>query len=165
MSIFGLMTQARKCRKVSLGPLSQRIDCGLPRTAIARSSSRVSRRLGKLVAVSSTCDCRVKLSIAPSTRNRWLAWVTVNRPLTGSGPLVRNIHPLRPKSEWSRTASIWRAVAYLRMTSSRFSGEYCCARWTCARIALLAEEEARLRLQWATSPFVCHRLLRIENPP
>jgi hypothetical protein len=34
ISIFPSIDQARKCRLVSSGPLSQRIDCGSPRCAI-----------------------------------------------------------------------------------------------------------------------------------
>ena len=43
----------RKCRLVSSGPLSQRIDCGLPRPTMISSSTRVTRRLAKLVSTSS----------------------------------------------------------------------------------------------------------------
>jgi hypothetical protein len=37
----------RKCRLVSSGPLSQRIDCGKPRSAMIWSSTRVTRRPAK----------------------------------------------------------------------------------------------------------------------
>jgi hypothetical protein len=70
------MAIARKCRLVSSGPLSLRINCGLPCSASARRSTRVRRRLGKLVAVSEARHCRVKLLITPNARNRCPAAVT-----------------------------------------------------------------------------------------
>ena len=47
------MHHARKCRLVSSGPLSQRIDLGPARCWMISSSTRVTRRLAKLVSTSS----------------------------------------------------------------------------------------------------------------
>ena len=74
LSVNSLTSSQKKrlgCREVCSGPLSERIDCGLPRSAIARSSRRGIRWLGKQVAVSSTRHCRVKLPITPRTRTRY----------------------------------------------------------------------------------------------
>src|SRR5713226_5105185 len=50
---------ARKCRLVSSGPLSQRIAKGCPRSATIASSTRVTRRLAKLVSTSNARHSRV----------------------------------------------------------------------------------------------------------
>ncbi len=54
------MHQARKCRLVSSGQLSQRMLCGISTLAEIHSSTRVTRRLAKLVSTSSAKHSRVK---------------------------------------------------------------------------------------------------------
>ncbi len=67
-SICRSMHHARKCRLVSSGPLSQRIACGNPRFAMIPSSTRVTRRLAKLVSTSKAKHSRVYASTTLSTR-------------------------------------------------------------------------------------------------
>src|SRR5579885_1827495 len=67
-AIFRSMHHARKCRLVISGPLSQRIASGLPRSATIPSNTRVTRRLAKLVSVSSAKHSRVHASTTLNTR-------------------------------------------------------------------------------------------------
>jgi hypothetical protein len=67
-SICRSIHQARKCRLVSSGPLSQRIACGTPRSATIAANTRVTLRLAKLVSTSKAKHSRVYASTTLSTR-------------------------------------------------------------------------------------------------
>src|SRR5229473_3187608 len=123
MSIFRSVPHARKCRDVNSGPLSQRIASGTPRSATIFSSSRVTRRLAKLVSTSSAKHSRVYTSITLNTRNffplsaasctkskahSWFAPVTAARATparTKRFLLFRRISS--PASRYTRYTRLW----------------------------------------------------------
>jgi hypothetical protein len=77
--------QLRKCREVNSGPLSQRIDRGLPRWLITHSNTRVTRRLDKQLSTSMARHSRVKPSSSVSARNpRPLAKLSITKSMAHS---------------------------------------------------------------------------------
>src|SRR5579872_1530120 len=122
-SIFRSMAHARICRDVNSGPLSHRIASGTPRSATIRSSSRVTRRLAKLVSTSKAKHSRVYTSITLNTRNflplsaasctkssahSWFASVTAGR--TKPARSIRFLLLLRisnPASRYTRYTRLW----------------------------------------------------------
>jgi hypothetical protein len=142
-SIFRSTAHARICRDVNSGPLSHRIASGTPRSATPRSatprsatirsSSRVTRRLAKLVSTSSARHSRVYTSSTLNTRNflplsaasctksnahSWFAPVTAGR----TKPARSNRFLLRRRI--SNPASRYTLYTFLWFTCMPFSSSF-----------------------------------------
>ena len=114
---------ARKCRRVSSGPLSQRIACGCPRSATMASNTRVTLRLAKLVSTSKAKHSRVYASTTLNTRiarphstascrkssaHSWLAEVRATSGFPSRTQCFRFFHRIiNPAAWYTRCTRLW----------------------------------------------------------